>query len=181
MTALDDREFLLGRLATVIALIAPGVTFRTIDGGTTEPCTVDLGGRVWQRMRSEQRTDVTEMPCVELVTSAENGDSLEVISDTLYAATTQVQLWGYQKADDQGDGFDSAVRPLLNALRADIVKAVDAFPFYDPGDGFGTAGQRCPPCTVSLRSQWTEPASDAPDGYLVMVYDIRWLMNTKNG
>lgn len=177
----DIRETILERLQACVKTLAPGITYTFPHGHTHRPVVTNLGGRVYSKIRSQGRVDATEMPYVEIVTSAATADTVREIADEdVYAAETRVELWGYVKAEDQGDGLDSDVRPLLNSLRADLIIAVEAFPFWTSADYPEAITRRVGPMATVLQSQWTEPATDAPDGYLVLDYAIRYVFNRRD-
>ena len=178
---MDHREYLLQRLQDVLKTVAPGVTFFLPLGGSHRPIENNLGGRVYSKVRSSARTDDTECPYVELITSEKTPDSVrETADEDVYLAEMRVELWGYVKASDQGDGFDSVVRPLINSLRADLIVAVEAFPYWTDATHPEPAIQRAGSVGTVLVSQWTEPAMDAPDGFLVLEYAIRYAFDKRN-
>jgi hypothetical protein len=182
MTTFDAREYLLTRLQTVLKTISPGVVFTFPDGTLSRPCVSDLGGRVYSKIRTQSRTAEEEMPFVELVTSSKMPDTVTPLDSDMYAADLKVELWGYVKADDQGDGFDTVVREKLNLLRGDLIIAVEAFPYWtsNPGFVFDSPRSVLGPIEPVLTSQWTEPAMDTPDGFLTLEFSIRYLFNRKN-
>jgi hypothetical protein len=175
---MDVREVILDRLVACIATVKPGVVFRFPDGRTHRPIESDLGGRVFSKVRSQARTDSTEMPFVEVITSAGTPDSIREVGDeNFYTAEMRVEVWGYVKATDQGDAFMSNVRPKLNALRADLVVAIEAFPWWT-GPGYPEAlVRRVGPVGTVMQAQFTEPATDQPDGFLVIDYAIRYVFD----
>ena len=177
----DVREIILERLQACVKTLAPGVVFTFPHGQTHRPIVTDLDGRVYSKVRAQGRVDATEMPYVEIITSAATADSVREIADEdIYLAETRVELWGYVKAEDQGDGLDSVVRPLLNELRADLIVAMEAFPYWTSADYPEALARRIGPVTTVLQSQWTEPATDAPDGFLVLDYAIRYTFDRRD-
>lgn len=177
----DIREELLERLQACVKTLAPGVVYTFPGGATHRTIESDLGGRCYSKVRAQGRVDATEMPFVEIVTSSGNADPIrEVADEEIYLGELRAEIWGYVKADDQGDGLDSVVRPLLNALRADLIVAVEAFPYWTSADYPEAITRRVGPVATVLQSQWTEPATDAPDGYLVLDYSIRYVFNRRN-
>lgn len=177
----DKREALLVRLQACVKTLAPGVVYTFPHGATHRPIESNLGGRVYNKIRTESRVDATEMPFVEIITSAATADSIRDVADEdIYLAETHVDVWGYVKADDQGDSLDSVVRPLLNELRADLIVAVEAFPYWTSTDYPDPITRLVGPVGVVLVSQWTEPATDAPDGYLMLTFAIRYTFSKLN-
>ena len=177
----DKREAILTRLQACVATVAPGVVYTFPHGVTHRPIETNLGGRVYNKVRSQARVDSSEMPFVEIITSAATSDSVREIADEdVYLAELRVELWGYVKADDQGDGLDSTVRPLLNSLRADLIVAVEAFPYWTSTDYPEAVTRRVGPIATVLQSVFTEPATDAPDGYLQIEYAIRYTFSRRD-
>lgn len=183
---MDTREAILLRLQDVLKTIVPGVVFSFPGGLTHAEITTDLGGplhpRVYSMMRAQEKVDESECPSVEIVTSSSVADAVAVADDELYICDLNVQVWGYAKATDQGDGLDSTVRPLLNKLRADLIIAIEAFPYWtgvepwqaeDARRAWGVMGP-------VLKGQWTEPSTENPSGYLVLEYVIRYPFNRRN-
>ena len=173
---MDKREFVLQRIQDTLKAIAPGVTFTFPDGGTHDPITSDVGGRVYNKLRNDDEVDATQCPSIEVVTSAKETDTIEVDDQDLYHATVHVQIWGRHKSGDQGAGRDSDIRARLNALRADIIIAVHAFPFWTGTED----GQADParaligPLEVTLTSQETDTTTDAPGGYTILDFSVRY-------
>lgn len=180
MTTLDRREWLLVRLQDVLKTVAPGVTYTFPDGLPHRPIQTNLGGRVYSKQRTEARVDVSEMPFVEILTSSAAGDAVTALDSDAYAADMRVEIFGYVRSENQGDSLDADVRGKLNALRADLIVAVEAFPWWTSGGTLPSARNRLGPIETILVSQWTEPAADYPDGYLVLEFVIRYLFNRKD-
>lgn len=176
---LDRREWLLVRLQDVLKTLAPGVTYTFPDGLPHRPIETNLHGRVYSRQRTEARVDVSEMPFVELLTAASAGDTVTALDSDFYAADLRVEIYGYVRSENQGDSLDSDVRAKLNALRADLLVAVEAFPYWTSGGTVEPATRRLGPIETVLTSQWTEPAADYPDGYLILEFVIRYVFNRK--
>ena len=86
------------------------------------------------------------------------------------------EIAGYAKSDDAGDDLDGPVRAALNALRADVIQAMSGL------DTFGTAPlrRRFGRVTPLLTSEWTEPSTETPDGYLVLEYSVRFMFDERN-
>lgn len=176
---LDRREYLLGRLQACVATLAPGVVYTFPDGLPHRSIQTDLGGRCYSKSRTQARVDADEMPFVEILTSSQGADDVTALDSDLYAATLRVTIMGYVKADDQADSLDAVVRQKLDILRADLITAVEAFPYWTAGGTVDAARVVLGPIEPVLTSQWTEPAADYPDGYLVLEFAIRYLFNRK--
>ncbi len=177
----DKREALLARLQACVKTLAPGVVFTFPHGATHRPIESDLGGRCYNKVRAEARVDSSEMPFVEIITSASSEDTVREVGDeNIYLAETPVEIWGYVKADDQGDGFDSVVRPIANALRADLIVAVEAFPFWTSTEYPDPITRLVGPVGTILTGQYTEPAIDAPDSFVKVNYSIRYTFSKLN-
>jgi hypothetical protein len=175
---LDVRERILQRLQACIGSLAPGVVYDFPRGRTHRPITTDLGGRVFARALTQERYDATELPCVELLTHAGTPDTIrEVSDDDLYLADMKVQVFGFVKATDAGDGKDAPVRAKLNAFRADLIVALEAFPYWTSADYPEAITRSVGPVVMVLEAVYTEPAISAPDSYVVIDYAIRYVFN----
>lgn len=135
-----------------------------------------VGGRVYAKMRGSAKPDESELPALELVTSAKTPDAPVPLDDHLYVDELHVEIAGYAKSDDAGDDLDGPVRAALNALRADVIQAMSGL------DTFGTAPlrRRFGRVTPLLTSEWTEPSTETPDGYLVLEYSVRFMFDERN-
>ena len=177
---LDKREWLLLRLQDALRTVAPGVVYAFPDGLPHRAIVSDLSGRVYSKVRSQARTDADEMPYGESLTSGHGPDAVQPLDSDLYAADLKVEVYGYVKADDQADSLDAVVRQKLNDLRADLIVAVEAFPYWTDATHPEPATSVLGPIEPVLVSQFTEPAGDWPDGFLVLEFQIRYLFNRKN-
>ena len=177
----DVREEILTRLQACLATVAPGVVYTFPGGATHRPIETDLGGRVYAKARPEAGFDSSELPCVEILTSSTSNDPIrEATDDDTYLADMKVEVWGYAKVDDAGDDKDAPVRRALNALRADLITAVEAFPYWTSTDYPEAITRRVGRLATILESQFTEPAISAPDGYLTLSYTIRYQFSRLN-
>lgn len=177
----DVREEILSRLAACLATVAPGVTFIFPGGRTHRPIETDLGGRVYVNIRGEARFDASELPAVEIVTNSDSEDAIrEVSDDDVYLADLKVRVFGYVKGDDAGDMKTAPVRTALNALRADLVTAMEAFPYWTSTEYPDAIRRRVGEVEMILVSQWTEAAVGAPDGFLYLDYSIRYRFSRLN-
>ena len=178
-TPLDTRERILLQLQACLKTLRPGVVFPLPFGKTHRAIQTDLGGRVFNRVRPLASFSEGDMPCVELVTSSGTEDAVrEAADDDFYLTDLNVELWGYVYAGDSGDGPDAPVRRALNALRADLIVAVEAFPFWYDGDEWPEpAARSCGVITPVLVSTFTEPATATPDGYLKLDYRLAYTFN----
>lgn len=170
----DFREEMLVRLRACIATLAPGVVYTFPDGRTHRPIETDLKGHAYDKARAEQTFDWSELPLVEILTSSSNEDAVEVNDDDLYSSEMNVDIWGFLKSDDAGDGKNAPVRAALNAFRADLIVAVEAFPFWTSTDYPEPITRRVGMIQTTLKSQFTEPATHSPDAYLKLSYGIRY-------
>ena len=181
-TSTDRREAILRRVQALLKTLAPGVAFPLLGGVPHETIMSNLGGRAYSKPRAEAQVDSSEMPYVVIMNSASQVDTVEPLNDETYGATMRVEIEGYCKAEDQGDGLDAAVREQLNALRADVIIAMHSLPYWvgtEP-DQIRPLQALIGPVIVLLKSQWTEPATGAPDGFLVLEFDIKYLFTMKN-
>jgi hypothetical protein len=179
----DLRERLLLRLQATLATIAPGVTFTYPFGygAVPRPCETALAGRVYSRMRSAVRPDLTELPMVELVTLLNTPDTIVPLDDQLFERTVFVQLWGYVPGDDAADNLDSSTRAAMDALLADLQVAVEAFPYWtDTGANTDPLTATHGAVTITPRLQYTEPAVEQPIGVLVLDYAIAYKFHRLN-
>ncbi len=171
----DVREEILTRLPACIATLKPGVVYTFPGARTHRPIETDIGGRVFVNLRGEARFDSSELPAVEIVTNAETEDAIrEVSDDDVYLADLKVRIFGYVKGDDAGDQKTAPVRAALNALRADLIIAVEAFPYWTSTDYPESIRRRVGEVEMILIGQWTEAAVGAPDGFLYLDYAIRY-------
>jgi hypothetical protein len=180
----DLRELILHRLQDCVATTAPATTFFFPGGMPHAPIVNNLGGRVYNKMRANVRTDAAENPYVEIITDPAGADTIEASpsDDDLYFATLRVKLWCYQRATDQGDGLNSDLRAALNSLRADLIIAASAFPYWSgptPAQADALYVGIAPGTTVKLISQWTDVATDSPYGTLVLEFAIRYPFNKR--
>lgn len=177
----DVREEIITRLAACLSTLAPGVAYTFPGGRVHRPIETDLGGRVYVNLRGEARFDSSELPAVELVTSSDSEDSIrEVSDDDVYLADLKVRVFGYVKGDDGGDQKTAPVRSSLNALRADLVTVMEAFPYWTSTDYPEAIRRRVGEVEMILQSQWTEAAVGSPDGFLYLDYAIRYRFSRLN-
>lgn len=190
----DTREWLIARLQRVVSTLKPGVTF-TLPGSTAphraietdlsttaEAAALGAKPRVWGKLRGIQRLSPEEFPFVEVVTAPGRTDIVEAHDQDFYRATMAIALYGYHYDPQQGEmGYAQPLRERLNSMRADLILAVEAFPFWTgPDIGENVAAiQRVGLCETVLESQETETPSDAPDGYVRLVYRITYLFNVR--
>lgn len=170
----DFREEILIRLRACVATLAPGVVYTFPGGRTHRPIVTDLKGHAYDKARAEQTFDSSELPLVEILTSSTTEDAVEVNDDDMYTSDLNVDVWGFLKSDDAGDGKNAPVRAALNAFRADLIVAVEAFPFWTSADYPEPIIRRVGLIQTTLRSQFTEPATHSPDAYLKLSYAIRY-------
>lgn len=177
----DVREEILTRLQACIATVAPGVSFTFPGGRTHRPIETDLGGRVYAKVRPEASFDETDLPAVEILTNSEKADTIrEVSDDDVYLADMNVRLFGYVKSEDAGDDKDGPVRALLNSLRADLIVAMEAFPYWTSTAFPEPIRRRVGNVEMILQQQETEAAINAPDGFLILDYAIRYHFSRLN-
>jgi hypothetical protein len=176
----DKREAILTRLQACVKTLAPGVVYTFPHGATHRPIESNLDGRCYNKIRTQGRVDATEMPFVEIITADAEDTVREIGDEDIYLAEMPVELWGYVKADDQGDGFDTVVRPVANALRADLIVACEAFPFWTSTEYPDPITRLVGPLGTVLVSQFTEPAIDAPDSFVKVRYAIRYTFSKLN-
>jgi hypothetical protein len=177
----DSREEILVRLQACIATLAPGVVYTFPGGRTHRPIETDLGGRCYSKVRPEASFDSSELPAVELLTNNSEDDTIrEVADDDTYLADMKVQIFGYLKSDDAGDEKDAVVRAKLNAFRADLIVAVEAFPYWTSAEYPEPIRRRVGEIETVLQKQMTEAAINAPDGFLTLDYAIRYRFSRLN-
>ena len=178
---IDRREAILQRLQDVLKTVVPGVTYSHPSGVEHREILTNLGGRVFTRFRTASQLDSSEMPYVILLTSDAQADTIEVNDNETYNASMMVQVWGFVRAADQGDGPNTAVRPLLNQLRADLLVAVECFPYWTGLDvGQFEPAVRFGRCTPVLQTQWTEASNESPDGFMILEYLIKYTFTIFN-
>lgn len=177
----DVREEIITRLAACLATLAPGVTYTFPGTRVHRPIETNLGGRVYVNLRGEARFDSSELPSVELVTNSDADDAIrEVADDDVYLSDLKVRVFGYVKGDDAGDEKTAPVRTALNALRADLIIVMEAFPFWTSADYPESIRRRVGEVEMILQGQWTEAAVGAPDGFLYLDYAIRYRFSRLN-
>lgn len=171
----DVREEIITRLAACLSTLAPGVTYTFPSTRVHRPIETDLRGRVYVNLRGEARFDSSELPSVELVTNSDADDAIrEVADDDVYLSDLKVRVFGYVKGDDAGDEKTAPVRTALNALRADLIIVMEAFPFWTSAGYPESIRRRVGEVEMILQGQWTEAAVGAPDGFLYLDYAIRY-------
>lgn len=174
----DTRETILVQLQACLKALRPGVVFSFPFGKTHRPIVTDLRGHVFARVIPQARFDAEDLPCVELITSEGTEDAVrEVADDDFYMADLNVTLWGYARSGDAGTDHDAPVRRVLNALRADLIVAVEAFPYWTSAEYPEPIIRQVGLVTPVLLSSWTEPASDSADGFLTIDYALRYTFN----
>ncbi len=177
---IDKREAILVQLQAMLRTLRPGVTFSHPDG-KHRPITTDLGGRVYSKVRAAAKADATEHPFVEILTSSGGPDTIrEVADDSIYLGDLNIEVWGFVKADDQSDDFDAPVRARLNALRADLIIAVECFPYWTSDEFPIPINRRAGVMKPVLTSQFTEPATEAPDGFVKLGFAIGYAFSALN-
>lgn len=171
----DMRDRLLTRLQTVLATLAPGVTYpQPIGVATQRVIETDLGGRVYSRWRGIARPDPAEFPYVEIVVP--QADLLTCHDDGFYKREIAVQILAYASGTDAGDGLDETTRPTLDTMLADISACVESFPYWTDGVTItdpltATHG----PIIIIPRSQDPLPSAVPAHGVLVLDYTIAFL------
>lgn len=177
----DKREFLLQRIQDALKSITPGAAFTFPGGDAHAPITSDVAGRVYNKLRSDSELDATQCPAIEVITNPKDVDSIEIDDQDLYHATMHVQIWGRAKSGNQGESRDSDIRAKLNALRADIVVAMHAFPFWTGSDAdqADSAAVVIGPIEVTLISQETDATTQSPDGFTVLDFAVRFPFNKR--
>ena len=175
---IDTREKILVRLQACLKTVKPGVVFTFPFGKTHRPIETDLKGHVFARVIPQARFDDEDMPCVELITSSGTEDGIrEAADEDFYLADLNVTLWGYARSGDGGTDYDAPVRRMLNRMRADLVVAVEAFPWWTSEEHPEPIIKSVGLVTPILTSWWTEPATDTPDGILTIDYTLRYAFN----
>jgi len=174
----DARELILTRLQQTLAALRPGLALPNVGHWPHRTVTTNLGGRCYTRIRPGVRLDETECPFVEIQHDYNGAEQLTTLDEDMSMGEMRLALWGFEKADDQGDTLDSRLRPKLNALRADLIMAACAFPYWpspeDPESLHQTLGRGV---SVRLTSQWTEPDQDSPQGFTVIELTVRYPQN----
>jgi len=172
------RELILTRLQQTIAALRPGLALPFAEPLPHRTVMTDLGGRCYTRVRPGMRLDEAECPFVEIEHDYNGPEAIFVADDDLYFGEVNIALWGFQRAEDQGDGLNAIVRPLLNALRADLIMAVAAFPYWPSAEDPECVNRRLGSgVAVILRTQWTEPDQDSPQGFVVVELTVRYPLN----
>lgn len=160
----DRREQILLAVQALLKTIAPP-TYRT-----------NVGGRVYAKMRGGAKPDASELPALEVVTSAKTADAPTPLDDTLYSDDLHLEIAGYCKGTDGGDDKDAPVRQALNALRDDVIQSMAGLETFVPaGSTEASLRKRFGSIAVILVSTWTEPSSETSDGYVLLEYTISYL------
>ena len=171
---MDARERILKRFQDCLKTIGVGIVFVLPHAarGTTQ---TNLAGRVFSRMVPDAELEGAQTPRVEFITSAGDADEISYGDDNLYFATTRVRLWGYCDSADAGVSPDATVRPILNQLRADLIIAMHAAPFWTGPEPDQTdslvkiLGARL---SVNLLRQWTSVETQSPRGEVLLEFEI---------
>lgn len=179
---LDRRERILQRLEAVCKSLRGSATVIPTWDGSPSPREIvtDLGGRVFNRMREGDRGR-DELPAVEILNDGGNTDTLEVLGQELYRATMPVQVYGYAASREENAKTSSGVRGPLDSLRADLVTAIEALPWWtgvdvDQQDPLSRHGAT----SVRILRQWTEPDLSQATGYLVIDLEVSYIFTTGN-
>lgn len=176
----DRRELLLLYLEALLKSIAPGVVF-PLPGPPHREIVSDLGARVYTQMIPEARFGAETFPVVEMLTSASTEDAIrEAASDDMYLADLNVDLIGYVRAGDAGMGGHASARAAANALRADLIVAVESLPYWTSAEFPEPARRRCGEITTMLKSQFTEVPTDVPTGFCTVSYAITYAFSRTN-
>lgn len=171
---IDRRELMLRYLEACVATIAPGVTFPFPFSTKHRPIETDLGARVFSRAIPEARMSQLKFPAAEIIVDSAAEDVVTVSDDGLYHAEVNVAIIGYVSTGDAGTGGNPSVREQLNKFRADLIVAVESFPYWTSVDFPETARRRCGEITTTLKSQSTEAPADWPTGFLMLNYVITY-------
>lgn len=177
---IDRRELILVYLEALLKTIAPGVVF-PLPGPPHRPIVTDLRGQVFTQMIPEARFANISLPAVELLTSASEEDTIrEAASDEMYLATLHVDVLGYVRAPDTGSSGTARVRTEANALRADLIVAIESLPYWTSADFPESLRRRCGEITTTLTSQFTEAPLDIPTGFTTVSYAITYAFSRTN-
>lgn len=176
----DRRELLLQYLEACVATIAPGVVYSFPSGATHRTIETDLGGRVFSRAIPEARMSQLAFPAVEMLVDSAQEDTVIVSDDDMYHAEVAVSFIGYVSTGDAGTGGNPPVREELNKLRADLIVAIEAFPYWTSAEFPEPARRRCGEITTTLKAQSTEAPADWPTGFCALNYAITYTFSRTN-
>lgn len=176
----DRRETLLQHLEACVATIAPGVVFAFPNGSAQRVIETDLGGRVFSRAIPEARMSQLAFPAVEMLVDSAQEDVVTVSDDDLYHVEVPVSFVGYVSTGDAGTGGNPPVREELNKLRADLIVAIEAFPYWTSAEFPEPARRRCGEITTTLKAQSTEAPADWPTGFCTLTYAITYSFSRMN-
>lgn len=171
------RELILDRLVSAISAVVPGAVFSFPGGAEHAPISTDLGGRVYLRQQPAARLNSEQFPAVEVVADMTAPETFTASDRDLYFGKMAVSILGYDCADDAGDGLDSLLRPKLNAMRADLIIACHAAPFWpSPSSPESLRSRLGSAFVLRLMEQWAEPGFETSAGAclleLVATYPI---------
>jgi hypothetical protein len=181
---------MLARLQACLCTLAPGVvyTFPFGYGATPRTMVSDLGGgtdttkaRVFSMWRGIVRHDTSEFPMVEIVTPANEPDTVTALDDQMFERVVSVQLWAYVDAGDASDSLQQDARPDMNTLLADLQIVVEAFPYWtDTGTNTDPLYLSHGPITITRKAEYTVPALEQPEGMAVLSFSIAFKFHRLN-
>lgn len=177
---IDRRELLLQYVEACVATIAPGVVFMFPGGAAQRATETDLGGRVFSRAIPEARMSQLAFPAVEMLVDSSQEDVVTVSDDDFYHVEVPVSFIGYVSTGDAGTGGNPPVREQLNKLRADLIVAIEAFPYWTSAEFPEPARRRCGEITTTLKAQSTEAPADWPTGFCTLTYAITYTFSRTN-
>jgi hypothetical protein len=168
------RELILTRLESAVGAIAPGFAFEFPGARPHAPLSTVIKS-VTLRERAILSVEAEQMPCAVIVADMTKAETLRVADGSAYLAEMAVTVLGFASADDAGDSLDSALRPKLNAMRADLEIACHAAQFWPTpsspdalgsllGSGFG----------LRLVEQWTDNGLESAMGLCVLEFLINY-------
>lgn len=183
---MTKREFLLERIVAVLKTIAPGVvyTFPFAQFGTYNAIQTDLKGRVYDKMRPFDKIDRASTPCVEVITSPAEQDTLRYLDNEMIERTVSVKLWGYVYGGTGGEIMPNttAARAAANQMDADISVAMEALKWWTDTSSPATSD----PLTALLGSidvahdtSWTDTETGQAWAMLVMGYRFTYTYNRR--
>lgn len=186
----DLREKMLARLQACISTLAPGVvySFPFGYGAPVRAIETDLGGgsdptkaRVFSMWRGIARRDVSAFPMVEIITAANEPDTVVALDDQMFERTVNVQLWAYVAAGDASDSEQQEARPDMNIFLADLQIAVEAFPYWtDTGTNTDPLTATHGPITITRKAEYTIPALEQPEGMVVLAFSVNYKFHRLN-
>ena len=188
------REWLLSRFVRVMRAIEPGVDFSPFiryGSGPTRPIVSSLGAtvdnrRVFDTYRDPETTltALSNAPYLCAYDDPSRRDMVKVMDGELNEVTLSLTVVGYDglSTDNQGLGeglsASSALRARLDALRADVKVAAEAFvDWKGPAEGEDVSAYERSGCAIVLQESEIRIPTDVGYGEISMRYHLTYAEN----